>query len=87
MKGRILKKFSDINCTHRVYYQFLVTDDPYCIYNYEDFCKLHKYNLTWENPSNYPDIHPCDQCKKKCISKRAIKEYRNKFKEYRKNYI
>ena len=45
MKLRKRKKAYD--CSHHVYDNFLVTDDPYPIYNTDDYCKLGKFNNTW----------------------------------------
>jgi hypothetical protein len=41
---------------------FLVTDDPYPIYNQEEYCKIGKYDYTWRNRSEC-DYNICDKCK------------------------
>lgn len=85
MKYRKRKKAYD--CSHHVYEQFLVTDDPYPIYNNEDYCKLGKFDLTWERPSDDP--HPCENCKKFCASRPMIlkqREHKARMKEILKDY-
>ena len=72
MKWRNRKKAFD--CAHHVYESFLVTDDPYPIYNTEDYCKLGKFDLTWARPSDDP--HPCESCKKFCASRVMIRKQR-----------
>ncbi|WP_296864852.1 hypothetical protein [uncultured Methanobrevibacter sp.] len=41
---------------------FLVTDDPYPIYNTEEYCKLGKYDFTWCDRINC-DYTICSKCK------------------------
>lgn len=72
MKWRIRKKAFD--CSHHVYEQFLVTDDPYPIYNNEDFCKLGKFDNTWVAPDKKVSL--CENCKKFCVSRPMIMKQR-----------
>ena len=72
MKWRIRKKAFD--CSHHVYEQFLVTDDPYPIYNNEDFCKFGKFDNTWLAPDNKVSL--CENCKKFCASRPMIRKQR-----------
>lgn len=41
---------------------FLVTDDPYPIYNQEEYCKIDKYDYTWCNRADC-DYTICEYCK------------------------
>lgn len=89
MKLRIRKKALD--CAHHVYNDFLVTDDPYPIYNTEDFCKLGKYDNTWLAPEKKVSL--CEHCKRFCASRPMIRKQRERkalFKEaerdWNKNY-
>lgn len=80
MKKRIKKKGE---CAH--YYlgdAFLVTDDPYPIYNYEHYCKLGKFNWTWGNHSD--EKLPCNKCKRFKLSMAKQRENVRKYKEWRK---
>lgn len=72
MKIRIRKKAYD--CSHHVYEQFLVTDDPYPIYNNEDYCKLGKFDNTWLAPEK--KVNLCDTCKRFCASRPMILKQR-----------
>ena len=72
MKWRIRKKAYD--CSHHVYESFLVTDDPYPIYNNEDFCKLEKFDNTWVAPDKKVSL--CENCKKFCASRLMIRKQR-----------
>ena len=77
MKKRNRKK--QFECSHHyVGERFLVTDDPYPIYNYEDYCKIGKFNLTW---GQRPPIHPCIKCKKFQLSRPLIRQTRMELKE------
>jgi len=70
MKRRIKKKGE---CAH--YFEgepFLVTDDPYPIYNNEFYCKLGKFNWTWGNHSD--EELPCKKCKKFKLSMTKIRK-------------
>lgn len=50
-------------CVHKYEGErFLVTDDPYPIYNQEEYCKIGKYDYTWCNRSGC-DYNICDKCK------------------------
>lgn len=41
---------------------FMVTDDPYPIYNQGEYCKIGKYDYTWCNRADC-DYTICDHCK------------------------
>ena len=88
MKWRKRKKAYD--CSHHVYERFLVTDDPYNIYNTEDYCKLGKFDNTWERPEN--KLQLCDTCKRFCASRPMIQKqhkekirYKENMRYYKKN--
>lgn len=72
MKVRKRKKAYD--CSHHVHNDFLVTDDPYPIYNTEDYCKLGKHDNTWLAPENKVSI--CEHCKRFCASRPMIRKQR-----------
>ena len=72
MKVRKRKKAYD--CSHHVYSEFLVTDDPYPIYNTEDYCKLGKSDNTWLAPENRVSL--CNNCKRFCASRTMIRKQR-----------
>ena len=74
MKLRKRKKTYD--CSHHVYEDFLVTDDPYPIYNTDDHCKLGKFNNTWLAPKKKLSI--CENCKKFCASRPMIRKQRER---------
>ena len=77
MKRRNRKK--QFECSHHyVGERFLVTDDPYPIYNYEDYCKIGKFNLTW---GQRPNIHPCIKCKRFQLSRPLIRQTRRELKD------
>lgn len=79
MKRRLRKKAYD--CSHHVFEDFLVTDDPYPIHNTEDYCKLGKYNNTWLAPEKKLSL--CDNCKRFCASRPMIRKQREHKQEYR----
>ena len=72
MKLRKRKKAYD--CSHHVYEDFLVTDDPYPIHNTEDYCKLGKYDNTWSAPEKKVNI--CEHCNRFCASRPMIRKQR-----------
>ena len=72
MKLRKRKKAYD--CSHHVFENFLVTDDPYSIYNTEDYCKLGKFDNTWLAPEKRLSL--CENCKKFCASRPMIRKQR-----------
>ena len=74
MKWRKRKKSYD--CSHHVFEDFLVTDDPYPIHNTEDYCKLGKYDNTWLAPEKKLSL--CDNCKKYCASIPMIRKQRER---------
>jgi len=85
MKRRLRKKAYD--CSHHVYKDFLVTDDPYPIYNTEDFCKLGKFDNTWLAPEK--KLFLCENCRKFCLSRPMIRKQREinaYYKEVERNW-
>lgn len=72
MKLRKRKKAYD--CSHHVFEDFMVTDDPYPIYNTEDYCKLGKFDNTWLAPEKKLSL--CENCKKFCASRPMIRKQR-----------
>lgn len=74
MKLRKMKKAYD--CSHHVYEDFLVTDDPYPIHNTEDYCKLGKFDNTWLAPEKKLSL--CEHCKKFCASRPMIRKQRER---------
>jgi len=84
MKRRIRKKAYD--CSHHVYEDFLVTDDPYPIHNTEDYCKLGKFDNTWLAPEKKVSL--CENCNRFCASRPMIKEERKrtKWKDYERDF-
>ena len=82
MKRRTRKKAYD--CSHHVYERFLVTDDPYPIYNNEDYCKLGKFDNTWLAPEK--KVNLCDNCKRFCASRPMIIKQR-KHQERMKRFL
>ena len=89
MKVRKRKKAYD--CSHHVFVDFIVTDDPYPIHNTEDYCKLGKFDNTWLEPDK--KLYPCEHCNRFCASrpmirkKREIKAfYKEVERDWRRNY-
>lgn len=81
MKKRIKKKGE---CAHYYYGDsFLVTDDPYPIYNNEEYCKLGKFDHTWERPDKEL---PCEKCKRFKLSMAKQRENVRKYKEWRREF-
>lgn len=79
MKKRIKKKGE---CAH--YYlgePFLVTNDPYEIYNSECYCKLGKFDYTWSSPELEL---PCRKCKRFKLSIAKKRELIRNYKKWRK---
>ena len=74
MKLRKRKKAYD--CSHHVFEDFLVTDDPYPIHNTEDYCKLGKYDNTWTPPDKKVSL--CENCKRYCASRPMIRKQRER---------
>lgn len=79
MKKRIKDKWAKIawektDCIHHyVGPRFLVTDDPYPIYNAEDYCKIGLFDITWSSPE---ETYPCENCKHFCMSAKKVREFR-----------
>lgn len=73
MKRRISKKAYD--CSHHVENRFMVTDDPYPMYQTEDYCKLGKYDFT-DPPYANVNVHPCCNCNRYCASRPMIRKQR-----------
>ena len=89
MKVRKRKKAYD--CSHHVYKDFIVTDDPYTIHNTEDYCKFGKFDNTWLAPENRLSL--CEHCKRFSASrpmirkKREIKAFNKEVeREWERNY-
>ena len=74
MKLRKRKKAYD--CSHHVFEDFLVTDDPYPIHNTEDYCKLGKYDNTWLAPEK--KVNLCKHCKRFYASRPMIRKERER---------
>lgn len=86
MKQRVRKKAFD--CSHHVYEDFFLTDDPYPIYNTEDYCKLGKFDNTWLAP-NDKVTDMCERCRKFCVSRPMVRKQRvrsQELKEWNKSY-
>lgn len=80
MKKRIKKKGE---CAHYYYGDsFLVTDDPYPIYNNEEYCKLGKFNWTWGN--HLDEKLPCNKCKRFKLSMAKQRNDRREYKAWRR---
>lgn len=72
MKVRKRKKIKGIRCSHCKIHHFMVTDDPFPMYNDEFICSLKGISIY--NPYFYVEELPCEKCKKYTVSKKAIKE-------------
>ncbi len=85
MRYRTTKK---CECAHYYFgHRFLVTDDPYPIYNNEYYCKAGRFDWTWGNHDG--EELPCDKCKAFKISRQKIRERRilnEEAKKIRKEY-
>ena len=80
MKYRKTKK---CECAHFYYGpRFLVTDDPYPIYNNEHYCKAGRFDWTWGNHADEP--YPCEKCNGFTLSRPKIRERREEAKETRR---
>lgn len=79
MKLRKRKKAYD--CSHHVFEDFLVTDDPYPIHNTEDYCKLGKYDNTWTPPDKKLSL--CENCRRFCASRPMIRKKREREQFYK----
>lgn len=62
---------------------FLVTNDPYPIYNREFYCKIGKFNWTWGNHCD--EQIPCENCKAFKLSRRTVREKRENDKASKKS--
>lgn len=86
MKYKNTKK---CECAHFYYGpRYLVTDDPYPIYNNDNYCKIGRFDWTWEGAGEH---YPCEKCKgfkvnRDKVRKRwtEIKEEKKRRSEYRK---
>lgn len=67
---------------HYVGPMFMVTDDPYPIYNNEDYCTIGKFNFTWSSPDSE---YPCETCKRFKGSIEMNRKQRELEKEYKRN--
>lgn len=89
MKRRLRKKAYRCTCLFEGD-NFLVTDDPYPIYNREFYCTIGKFNWTWGNHCD--EELPCENCKAFKLSRRTVREKRENDKRAKKgeqfyNYI
>lgn len=86
MKRRISKKAHD--CSHHVNKSFMVTDDPYPMYQTEDYCKFGKYDITDPPYEDIDALHPCCNCNRFCASRPMIREKRERltWKDYEKDF-
>ena len=73
---KLRKRIKAYDCSHHVFENFLVTDDPYPIYNTEDYCKLGKFNNTWLSPEKHLSL--CENCKKFCVRRPMIRKQRER---------
>lgn len=65
-------------CGHRNYSRFMVTDDPYPMYDVEDECKLGKFYV------RHGSSNDCLNCKHYTLSKKAMKDAREWDKEHKR---
>ena len=65
--------------------RFLVTDDPYPIYNSELYCKCGRFDWTWGNHAS--EDFPCDKCKRYTLSRKKIREANREAKERKRNPV
>jgi hypothetical protein len=65
--------------------RFLVTDDPYPIYNSELYCKCGRFNWTWGNHAS--EDFPCDKCKRYTLSRKKIREANREAKERKRHPV
>ena len=73
---KLRKRIKAYDCSHHVYEDFLVTDDPYPIHNAKDYCKLGKYNNTWTPPDK--TVSMCEHCNRFCASRPMIRKQRER---------
>lgn len=87
MKWRNRKKVSE--CSHYYYDHFMVTDDPYPIYDSEEYCKIRwrelqeKAEANGDGRPNYCEI--CAKCKHFTVSRPNIRRERGRRKEMKEN--
>ena len=81
MKQRLRKKAYRCACLFEGD-DFLVTDDPYPIYNREFYCTIGKFNWTWGNHCD--EELPCENCKAFKLSRRTVREKRENDKRAKK---
>ena len=65
--------------------RFLVTDDPYPIYNSELYCKCGHFDWTWGN--HWSEEFPCDKCKRFTLSRKKIREANREAKERKRTPV
>ena len=79
MKYRNTKK---CECAHFYYGpRYLVTDDPYPIYNNDNYCKIGRFDWTWGSVGEY---YPCIKCKGFKINRDKVRKRRTEIKEAKK---
>lgn len=79
MNARQRKKYLDMgaDCSHRLSSHFMVTDDPYDIYDDVDECKLGKFHVK----HGYSDC--CFSCKHYTLSKKSMREAMERAKDHK----
>ena len=79
MNARQRKKYlkMGVECDHRHYVHFMVTDDPYPIYDEVDKCKLGKFHVR----HGYSDC--CFSCKHYTLSKKSMGEAMERVKDHK----
>ena len=79
------KRKKAYDCAHHVVGEnFLVTDDPYPIYNHEDYCACGKFNWTWGNHRD--EEFPCEECRKFKVTKKMTRKVNKEKKKERRIY-
>ena len=74
-----------LECSHYHYERFMVTDDPYPIYDSDEYCKIKwkelqdKAEANGENRPNYCEI--CSKCKHFTVTRPNIRKERDRKKE------
>lgn len=76
-----------LECSHYHYERFMVTDNPYPIYDSDEYCKIKwkelqdKTETNSENRLNYCEI--CSKCKHFTVTRPNIKKERKRKKDKR----
>lgn len=78
MNARQRKKYHDYaECSHRDHDRFMVTDDPYPMYDEYDMCKLGKFHVRHDSSDC------CFYCKYYTLSKKSMREAMKRAKDYK----